>query len=136
MPANRAVSQLRIRQVKMNDSGEYLCLAENSAGKANKTILLTVQVTRINYSTTQSSDWVLHRMLLAEFLTWRFLTTPAGLPTFHGRLHMMGDHQSLPITSATNHIKVGNHFTNHFCLLKCWFLFKNLKPLSNFLRLQ
>ena len=33
----------------MNDSGEYLCLAENSAGQAKKTLLLTVQVTGINY---------------------------------------------------------------------------------------
>ena len=31
----------------MNDSGEYLCLAENSAGKAVKSILLTVQVTTV-----------------------------------------------------------------------------------------
>ena len=41
--------QLTISQVKMNDSGEYLCLAENSAGQAKKTLLLTVQVTGINY---------------------------------------------------------------------------------------
>ena len=33
----------------MNDSGEFLCRAENSAGQAKKTLLLTVQVTGTNY---------------------------------------------------------------------------------------
>ena len=47
--SDRVLSQLSISQVKMNDSGEYLCLAENSAGQAKKTLLLTVQVTGINY---------------------------------------------------------------------------------------
>ena len=47
--SSRVLSQLSISQVKMNDSGEYLCLAENSAGQAKKTLLLTVQVTGINY---------------------------------------------------------------------------------------
>ena len=47
--SGRVSSQLTISQVKMNDSGEYLCLAENSAGQAKKTLLLTVQVTGINY---------------------------------------------------------------------------------------
>ena len=47
-PASSALSQLTIHQVKMNDSGEYLCLAENTAGKANKTIRLAVQVISIN----------------------------------------------------------------------------------------
>ena len=47
--SSRVPSQLIISQVKMNDSGEYLCLAENSAGQAKKTLLLTVQVTGINY---------------------------------------------------------------------------------------
>ena len=46
---SRVLSQLTISEVKMNDSGEYLCLAENSAGQAKKTLLLTVQVTGINY---------------------------------------------------------------------------------------
>ena len=42
--SNGAMSRLIIRQVKMDDSAEFLCLAENSYGRANKTIILTVQV--------------------------------------------------------------------------------------------
>jgi hypothetical protein len=47
--SSRVPSQLTISEVAMNDSGEYLCLAENSAGQAKKTLLLTVQVTGNNY---------------------------------------------------------------------------------------
>ena len=38
------MSRLIIRQVKMNDSAEFLCLAENRFGRANTTIVLIVEV--------------------------------------------------------------------------------------------
>ena len=39
-----AVSRLIIRQVKMNDSAQFGCLAENSYGRANTSIVLIVEV--------------------------------------------------------------------------------------------
>ena len=35
-----------LRQVKMNDSAEFCCLAENSFGAANTTIVLIVEVSQ------------------------------------------------------------------------------------------
>ena len=50
--ASGVLSQLTIHQVKMNDSGEYLCLPENIAGKAVESILLTMQLSGFKYTSS------------------------------------------------------------------------------------
>ena len=42
--AGGAVSRLIIKTVKMNDSAEFCCLAGNSYGRANTSIVLIVEV--------------------------------------------------------------------------------------------
>ena len=55
--AGGAVSRLIIRQVKMNDSAEFCCLAGNSYGRANTSIVLIVEVrTLLDCRTGPQSD--------------------------------------------------------------------------------
>ena len=53
--AGGAVSRLIIRQVKMNDSAEFCCLAGNSYGRANTSIVLIVEVRTLESQSPVSS---------------------------------------------------------------------------------
>ena len=76
------MSRLIIRQVKMNDSAEFSCLAENSYGRANTTIVLIVEVSlTINDNTIRDFYNCKTRQYFREILLTKikmfYITIPA-----------------------------------------------------------